>query len=61
MDLTKMLLGTNTARLLADWMLRQEIDVTHLIMPFNNLGDEGLYELAPAISHSKTLVLVDLA
>ena len=56
-----MLLGSNTAKLLASWILRQEIDITHLLMSFNNLGDEGLYDLAHAISRSRTLVVVDLA
>ena len=61
MDLSRMLLGTNTAKLLASWMIRKEIDITHLLMPFNNLEDDGLCELAHAISCSKTLVVVDLA
>ena len=56
-----MLLGPHSAELLASWILRKEIDITHLLMSYNDLGDEGLYHLAHAISCCRTLVVVDLA
>ena len=59
MNLTKMLMGTNVAKLIANWLLNDEIQVSHVLMPFNNLGDEGLYELARAISSNNTIVAVD--
>ena len=61
MDLTKMFLGTNTAQLIARWLMYEEIDITHLKMPYNNLGDEGMEALAHAISANRTLVVVDLS
>ena len=54
-----MLMGTNVAKLIANWLLNDEIQVSHVLMPFNNLGDEGLYELARAISNNNTIVAVD--
>ena len=60
LDLTKMFLGTNTAKLIARLLMREEIDLTHLKMPYNNLGDDGMAALSHAISANKTLVYVDL-
>ena len=36
-NLTKMFLGTHTAKLIARLLMREEINITHLIMPYNNL------------------------
>ena len=55
-----MFLGTNTAKLIARLLMREEIDLTHLKMPYNNLGDDGMAALSHAISANKTLVYVDL-
>ena len=56
-----MFLGTNTAKLVARWLHCQDIDITHLIMPYNNLGDEGMEALALAICANRSLVVVDLS
>lgn len=41
-NLTNMLISTETAVLLARWMMTGAIDITHLILSKNALGDEGL-------------------
>ena len=59
-NLTKMFLGTSTAKLLSRLLMHDEIDITHLKMPYNNLGDEGMSALSHAISANKSIVYVDL-
>ena len=56
-----MFLGPITAKLIANWILRKQINISHLMLGQNNLGDAGLECLAVAISTSKTLVAVDLS
>lgn len=38
-----------------------EIDITHLLLGQNNLGDYGLEKLSVAISLNKQLIYVDLS
>ena len=59
LNLTNMMIGPLSAQLLSDWILDQRIDITHLILAKNNLGDEGVIKLAEAISFSKSIVFVD--
>ena len=60
LNLTNMMIGPLTARLLSNWILTEKIDITHLLLGENNLGDEGVSILAEAIALSKTIVCVDL-
>lgn len=60
MNLTNMFLGPITASLIGRWMLAELIDITHLYLGENNLGDAGLESIAPAIAVSKTLIALDL-
>ena len=56
-----MFLGAATAALVAGWLLEDAVEVTHLLLGQNNLGDEGVSALARAIGRSKHLVVVDLS
>ena len=56
-----MLIGPVSAALIARWITLKQIDITHLILAQNNLGDEGVDKLVNAISMSKSLVCVDLS
>ena len=60
-NLNNMLIGPVTAALLARWILSGSIDITHLILAKNNLGDEGLEKLTTALSVNKTIVAVDMS
>jgi hypothetical protein len=42
LNLSKMMLGKQSASLIASWLLNDEINVSHLILAENNLGDEGV-------------------
>ena len=55
-----MFLGPITAALISNWMLCNRIDITHLLLGQNNLGDLGFEKLTTAIGTSKTLICVDL-
>ena len=61
LNLTNMFLGPITAALVAKWLMLGHIDITHLLMGQNNLGDLGLEKIAPAIALSKSLICVDLS
>ena len=61
LNLEKLLLGRQSAALLAKWMLTEEISISHLLLQENNLCDAGFYELRKAIATSKSLVVVNLA
>ena len=59
-NLENMFLGPVTAQLLANWILLGLIDVTHIMLGQNNLGDQGVSKLAPALAFNKAIVAVDL-
>ena len=61
LNLTNMFLGAITATLIAKWMMLGQIDITHLLLGQNNLGDLGLEKIAPAICLNKALISVDLS
>ena len=61
LNLTNMMIGPLTAQLLSFWILSGQIDVTHLLLGQNNLGDEGVHNLAEAIALNKSIVAVDLS
>ena len=56
-----MYLGAIAASLIAKWLMLGHIDITHLLLGQNNLGDLGLEKIAPAICLNKTLISVDLS
>ena len=55
-----MFLGPITAKLLAHWIIHRTIDITHLILATNSLGDQGLQDVATALMHNKSIVAVSL-
>ena len=55
-----MFLGTNTALLIARWLLENTINISHLLLSHNNFMDEGVFAIAEAICYNKTIVVVDL-
>ena len=55
-----MFLGPITAALISNWIICHKIDISHLLLGQNNLGDLGFEKLAVAIATSKTLICVDL-
>ena len=59
-NLENMFVGPVTAQLLANWIIQGLIDITHLLLAQNNLGDAGLLKLAPALAFNKAIVQVDL-
>ena len=59
--MTNMMIGPQTAQLLSEWIIDERIDITHLLLSKNNLGDEGISKLAEAIALSKSIVCVDFA
>ena len=46
LNLTNMMIGPQTAQLLSNWIISNRIEITHLILSNNNLGDEGVHILA---------------
>lgn len=52
LNLQKLMLGRNSAALIAKWILTEEISISHLLLAENNLGDEGIDELKLAIGRS---------
>ena len=56
-----MFLGQITAGLLAHWLVAGLIDVSHLYLGQNNLGDLGFERLARAIALNKTIMFLDLS
>ena len=61
LNLAKMLLGRQSAALIAKWIESGQIVISHLLLAENNLGDDGVSELVEVIANSATLVAVDLA
>lgn len=61
LNMEKMMLGRQSAQLIAQWLITEAISISHLLLAENNLCDEGVNELKYALASSKTLVVVDLA
>ena len=53
LNLTNMMIGPRTAQLLSKWLMTEQLDITHLLLSQNNLGDEGVQQLANPIAMSK--------
>ena len=47
------MIGPRTAQLLSKWLMTEQLDITHLLLSQNNLGDEGVQQLANPIAMSK--------
>ena len=56
-----MYIGPSSALLITQWILGEKIEISHLLLPENNLGDTGVQILAPALAVNDTLVSVDLS
>ena len=61
LNLFNMFLGVKSANLIARWLIAEKIDVTHLLLGQNNLGDEGLETMASVLMMKKSIVVVDFS
>jgi len=61
LNLSKLFLGPRSASLLAFWIRTEQIDITHLNLSWNNLGNNGVYNLSVSICSSRSLVSVDIS
>ena len=55
-----MLLGSNSAQLIYDWIHLKQVEISHLDLSFNKLDDDGIKLLAPAIAKQKSIISLDL-
>ena len=56
-----MFLGPLTAKVIAKWIIHEQIEITHLILAYNCLGDLGLEKIAQALAINKSIIVVDLS
>jgi hypothetical protein len=56
-----MMLGKQSAALIASWLISGQISISHLLLAENSLGDEGVAELKQALATSTSIVVLDLA
>ena len=61
LNLSNMFLGSATAQLISKWLLAERVDIAYLNLSENNLGDQGIEILAPALAKNQFLVQVDLS
>lgn len=61
LNLCNMFLGVHSAQLISRWIITEHVDITHLNLAQNKLGDMGLEHLAPALAVNKYLILIDLS
>ena len=61
LNLFNMFLGLKSAQLIARWLIADKIDITHLLLAQNNIGDEGLETMASVLMMKKTIVVVDFS
>lgn len=55
------MIGANTAKLISRWIMAEKIDISHLLLSQNNIGDAGVEVLAPALAMNQTIIAVDLS
>ena len=61
LNLFNMFLGLKSAQLITKWIIGGKIDVTHLLLGQNNLGDEGVECLASVLMMNNSIVAVDFS
>jgi len=61
MKLEKMSLGRQCAALIANWLISGAVEISHLLLAENNLGEEGLEELKIALATSTSIIVVDIS
>lgn len=53
-------LGEESAKVI-NGLLRNNLDISHLILNRNQIGDEGLRKLSKLLEHNKTIIHIDLS